>query len=99
MSEWLECLVSPEQFTGEYSVCGKLFNGSEFSLFAPERDVRPLEDVTTEKPVKGWIHVLPGNVKDDLILVTLPQATFENGQTISVRTSQLGTPPSDIVKS
>lgn len=85
----LECMISPGQFTGEYAVWGELFDKTGFSLFAEKKDLEFSEEPTFDKPVKGWIRIKLGPQKDDLLLVTLPQPTFENGQTITVKTSQV----------
>jgi hypothetical protein len=85
MTAWLKCMISPGQFPHEYSVWGTLFNGSTFSLFAPKEDVDVKGEVTRKNPVQGWIRVTAGPIKDDRILVALPQPTFENGQVISVK--------------
>ncbi len=85
MTAWLKCMVSLGQFPQEYSVCGKLFNGTDFSLFAPVDDVKPEGEVTRGKWVSGWIRVATGTRKGDCVLVALPQPALENGQIISVK--------------
>ena len=85
MEKWLYCTISPGQFTGEYAVQGKLFDNTGFSLFAPKEDLQISEEPTWDKPVEGRIRVMPGAQKGNLLLVTLPQPTFENGQTITVK--------------
>jgi hypothetical protein len=89
MKTWLKCTIFPGQFTGEYAVQGKLFDGTGFSLFAEKEDLKFSGEPTFDKPIEGWISIELGPKKDDLLLVTLPQATFENGQTITVKTSQV----------
>lgn len=89
MEKWLECTISPGQFTGEYSVRGILFDGTGFCLFAEETDLRFSRKPQQDNPVQGLIRVASGQLKDDLLLVSLPQATFENGQTITVRADQV----------
>jgi len=89
MKNWLKCMIFPGQFTGEYAVQGKLFDGTGFSLFAEKEDLEFSREPTFEKPVEGWIHIELGPQKDDLLLITLPQPSFENGQTITVRTEQV----------
>lgn len=89
MGNWLSCTISPGQFTGEYAVRGKLFDDTGFSLFA-ERDVLQFgKEPSSENPVEGWIRIKIGPKKGDLLLVTLPRPTFENGQTITVKTDQV----------
>ncbi len=89
MGKWLECTITPGQFTGEYAIQGKMFDKSEFSLFAPKKDLQFNQEPTRNQPVKGLIRVQPGAEKDDLILVSLPRPTFENGRTITVKKTQL----------
>jgi len=89
MEKWLECTISPGQFTGEYAIQGKLFDGTEFSMFAEKEDLKFKEEPTEDKHVAGWIRIVLGPPKDNLLLVRLPQTTFENGQTITVNTNQI----------
>jgi len=89
MKNWLKCMIFPGQFTGEYAVQGKLFDGTGFSLFAEKEDLEFTREPTFDKAVEGWIRIELGPQKDDLLLVTLPQPSFENGQTITVRTKQV----------
>ncbi len=85
MTAWLKCMVSVGQFPQEYSVCGKLFNGTQFSLFAPVDDVEIEGEVARGKWVNGWVRVATGSQKGDCVLVALPQPALENGQIISVK--------------
>lgn len=89
MRNWLKCTIFPGQFTGEYAVQGELFDNTGFSLFAEQEDLEFSDEPTFESPVKGWIRIEPGLQKNDLLLVTLPKPTFENGQTITVKMSQV----------
>lgn len=89
MEKWLECTISPGQFTGEFAVQGRMFDSTEFSLFAPEKDLRFSENPSPDKPVQGFIRVVTGLSKDDLLLVSLPRPTFENGRTITVKIDQV----------
>ena len=89
MEKWLDCTISPGQFDGEFAVQGELYDESEFSLFAQKNDLRFKSEPTQEKPVKGELRVVPLEEKDDRILVTLPQTTFENGRTITVKKTQI----------
>ena len=89
MEKWLDCTISPGQFTGEFAVQGKMFDATEFSLFAPKEDLKFTGEPSWGKPVRGFIRVIPGPRKDNLLLVTLPQATFENGRTITVKADQI----------
>ena len=89
MEKWLDCTISPGQFTGEYAVQGKLFDNTGFSLFAEKEALKFDAEPTADKPVKGLIRIVPGQQKDDLTLVTLPQPSLENGQTITVKAEQV----------
>ena len=89
MKEWLECKISPGQFSGEYAVQGKLFDTTDFSLFAPKKDLKFDEEPVTGKPVNGLIRIVQGEQKENLQLVSLPRPTFENGRTITVNKAQL----------
>jgi len=86
---WLKCRIFPGQFTGEYAVQGRLFDNTEFSLFVEKQYLDFSEEPTFDKPVEGWIRVEPELHKDDLLLVSLPQPTFENGQSITVKMDQV----------
>ena len=89
MEEWLECTITPGQYSGEYAIQGEMFDNTGFSLFAPKEDLRFPEEPTANKPVQGLIRIVPGAQKDDLLLVSLPRPTFENGRTITVKKEQL----------
>jgi hypothetical protein len=87
---WLNCKISPGQFTGEFAVQGVMFNAKEFSLFAPKECLEfDEEHVKRGNTVQGSIRVTKLQEKDNLVLVALPQPTFENGQTITVKASQV----------
>ena len=89
MKTRLLCRVSKGQFSGEVAVQGKLFNSEEFSLFAPIEFVEYSSELTEHSYVDGSISVDVLDNKDDLVLVSLPQPAFENGQTITVKKEQL----------
>jgi hypothetical protein len=89
MQDWVNCTISVGQFSGEYGVQGCLFNGRPFSLFAQEKDVMFNEPPQPGKPVTGRICAEIIEKKDDLVLVALPESTFENGRTITVRANQI----------
>ena len=89
MEKFLDCTIYPGQFTGEYAVQGEMFDSTGFSLFAPKEYLEFKDEPTPDKSVKGFIRVQVGTRKDDLLLVTLPFPTFENGQTITVKTNQV----------
>lgn len=86
---WLKCQVLPGQFSGEYAIRGKLFNDRDFSLFAETSDVKFTDEPSMDKFVDGWLKVTAGSQQNDLLLIVLPQPSFENGQTITVRKDQV----------
>jgi len=89
MNEWLNCSIYPGQFSDEYAVQGKLFDGRDFSLFATRGDLEFEGDPTWDQPVQGLIRIRTLDQKDDLLLVALPQTTLENGRTITVKSEQV----------
>ena len=89
MEMWLECTISPGQFTGEFAVQGKMFDATEFSLFAPKADLDFNGEPSWDKPVRGSIRVTITDQEDDLLLVNLPRPAFENGRVITVRKDQV----------
>jgi hypothetical protein len=86
---WLRCQISPGQFSGEYAIRGTLFNGAEFSLFAEKSDVELSGELSMERPIDGWLRVTSGPQEGNLLLVSLPQPSFENGQVITVKKEQV----------
>lgn len=89
MDKWLDCVVFPGQFTGEFAVRAKMFDATEFSLFAPKEDVRCSSEPSRDKSVKGSIRVVVGEQTNSLVLVKLPRPAFGCGQVITVKTSQI----------
>jgi hypothetical protein len=89
MEKWLECTISPGQFTGEFAVQGKMFDETEFSLFAPKEDLNFTGKPSWDNPVQGSIRVTISDQDEDLLLVNLPRPTFENGRVITVNKSQV----------
>jgi len=86
---WLKCKVMPGQYSGECAIKGYLFNNNEFSLFADKTDVCFDGELSIDRPIDGWLKVIPGPKKGDLLLVSLPQQAFENGRNIIVKTEQV----------
>ena len=89
MSQWLKCMISLGQFTGEYAVKGVLHDGIEFSLFVSEQDVSVSEPPKENEHVEGLIRIVCLSKKNDLSLISLPQPTFENGQIVTVKTNRI----------
>lgn len=87
---WLNCTISNGQFSGEYAIQGEMFNSNSFSLFAPKDCVRLNNEAPKEdEHVEGSICVRVLNKEEDLVLVKLPQSTFENGQIITVKADKV----------
>lgn len=89
MEASLRCQVSPGMFSGERAVRGSSAHGDEFSLFVPEELVECREPVVEGGVIDGWLQVAVLAREGNLVLVRLPGQTFENGQTVTVRDSQL----------
>ena len=89
MEKWLNCEISQGQFSGEFAVQAEMFDSTAFSLFAPREVLKFSEEPTNDKHVQGSIRVIPLDQKGDLILISLPRPTFENGRTITVNASQI----------
>ena len=89
LEKWINCTVFPGQFTGEYAIKSTMFDGTEFSLFAPKEALDIKQEPTLDHPVKGKIKVQIEQQEDDLLMVRLPRPTFENGQCVTVKTEQV----------
>jgi hypothetical protein len=81
---WLQCKVSPGQFSGELVVSANDFQGSIFSLFVPDEYVQHQGQLTEGQTVDGLVQVQVLGRKDDLALVRLPRQPLENGQIVTV---------------
>ncbi len=88
-NKWLDCTISPGQFTGEFAVQGELFDNTGFSLFATKEDLKFEGKPASDKPVSGFIKITPLMQENDLQLVSLPRPTLENGRSITVRTEHI----------
>ena len=91
MEQWLDCQISPGQFSGEFAVQGLMFDETAFSLFAPRDCVFFEGELSTDAPVEGRIKVVVLGKKEDLCMINLPRPTFENGRAITVKAEQLRT--------
>jgi len=89
METYLRCQIGPGMFSGEVSVRGVAADGEEFSLFASDALIeRDASDAWCEQ-MEGWLRVEELAREGDRVLIRLPEQTFENGRTITVRDSQL----------
>jgi hypothetical protein len=89
MERWLDCRISPGQFTGEFAVQGEMSNSKGFSLFLDGKFLKFESQPGPDAPVKGSIRIRQLDAQGDKVLVELPQPTFENGQTITVKADQI----------
>ena len=89
MELWLRCKISPGQFVDEYAISGSLFDGKGFSLFAQKRDIEFEDEPTDTTTVEGNIRVIQIKRTQQNVIVRLPAATLENGQTIAVSTGSV----------
>lgn len=93
MDAWLCCELSVGQFKNEVAVRLSDYSGEAMSLFVPKNSVRSNSTIG-DRWSQGALKVEVLDSRDDFYLILLPSQTFSNGQTITVRSSQLelGTP-------
>jgi len=89
MEAFLRCKVSPGMFSGEVAVRGQTAAGVEFSLFVPDHLVEYDGIILARNSTDGWLCVEELAREGGLILVRLPGQTFENGQTVTVRETEI----------
>ena len=89
MEALLRCRISRGMFSREVAVRGVTADGTEFSLFVPEDFVEIDESVARTEAVDGWLRVDVLAREGGRMLVRLPGQTFENGQSVTVRDSQI----------
>jgi hypothetical protein len=81
---WLKCSASLGQFPTEMAVAGTQSNGHSFSLFAPKEYVAGVQADET-----GYLKVDVVDRWGDLALVRLHAQTFETGQYVTVKVTDL----------
>ena len=86
---WLQCDITPGQFTGEYVVTAQDFEDSIFSLFVPEKYVECDSEPIEGRSVRGWLQVEVLDKNGSLALVQLPRHPLENGQIVTVSLGKL----------
>jgi hypothetical protein len=91
---WLQCTVTPGQFSSEYAVSAEKSDGSGFSLFAPRGVLKIPQEPSHDSPVEGLLRVDLWDQRGDLVIVRLPAQTLEDGQFVTVKMSQLQPGPS-----
>ncbi|HSW00567.1 MAG TPA: hypothetical protein VLI39_10370 [Sedimentisphaerales bacterium] len=89
MERWLNCEISPGQFTGEYAVKAFMFDNTAFSLFAPKESLKYDKEPSFDRAVQGQIKIVVVGRSEDLCLVNLPRPTFENGRSVTVKAEQI----------
>ncbi len=89
MDALLRCQVSPGMFSGEVAVRGRAADGTEFSLFVSDDCVEHDQAIPADGSVEGWLCVDMLAREGPLLLVRLPGQTFENGQTVTVRDTEV----------
>jgi hypothetical protein len=89
MNQWLRCTVYPGQFSVEFAVVIRQFDGRDVSLFAPRELVQCAQQPEEDQGVPGWLQVRLVEQEGDLVLVHLPRSTLENGQYITVKADQV----------
>ncbi len=81
--------VEVSMFSGEVAVRGRSADGTEFSLFVSDYFVEFDQAIPTDSSVDGWLCVEVLAYEGPLLLVRLPGQTFENGQTVTVRDTEV----------
>jgi hypothetical protein len=89
MNQWLKCKVSHGQFSNEFAIQGKLFDGTGFSLFAEKEDVRFEKGLEIGQTVDGFVRVDILQEVGDLYLLSLPKPTMQNSPFITVEKGEV----------
>ena len=89
MKTWMRCSVGLGQFSAEYAVVVRSYNGQKFSLFVPKDLVRCEQSIAVNQSADGWISVTLMREENGLLLVRLPRQTLENGRFLTVSASEL----------
>jgi hypothetical protein len=89
MDALLRCQVGPGMFSGEVAVRSRTADGTEFSLFVSDDFVEYDETLPADGSVDGWLCVEVLAREGASLLVRLPGQTFDNGQTATVRDSEV----------
>ena len=89
MDTFLRCQLSPGMFSVEAAVRGTAADGTEFSLFVPRDFIECDQPISDSSSIDGWLRVKILDQADDLTLVRLPGQAFENGETVTVKDSEV----------
>lgn len=79
MTCWLKCRIAPGQFSNEFSVVAKSFDGNEFSLFAQRESVDVSREEFRDQPIEGKLRVELLRREGNNALIRLPHESFEAG--------------------
>ena len=90
---WLNCTITPGQFTGEYAVQAQAFDGQGFSLFAWEDELSCRDFPQGDQQACALLRVRVIEEQGDLCLIELPQQALENGRLFTVKCDQLTNKP------
>jgi hypothetical protein len=86
---WLNCTITPGQFSCEYAVEGVTHTGEGFSLFACDYDLEFRCAPAGAERINGFVRVEVIDEQGNLALIRLPQRTMENGETVTVNRRDL----------
>lgn len=86
---WLRCKASSGQFENEVAINAAEYNGDSFSLFADRRFLDCPDCVEGQQTVDALLQVVELAREGDLVVVRLPGRTLANGQTVTVRATEL----------
>ena len=88
---FIRCKVSPGLFDTERQVIVQLGTGQEYVAFVDARNVKVKanQEPALNKPIDGWVRVLPVEVKKNTALVDLPQGGFTEGPRIEIPSKEL----------
>ena len=89
MDTWIECVVVPGQFSGEYAVQIDTYDGKSLILFARDDEVELEGPVGGSGPKRARLAASIVDRSGDLLLVRLPRQTLENGQYVTLKESQI----------
>src|SRR4051812_46329000 len=73
---WLNCMVSPGQFSSEYAIQGQEADGTGFSAFIPSSCVECEKVPRRGELLPGFVQVEIMEERENLRLVRLPRPTL-----------------------
>ena len=90
---WLRCQASLGQFEDEFAISGNDHSGETFSFFTHREFVQAEESPGEQQSVNAVLRVTELANEGELVLIRLPGQTLANGQTLTVRRSELENAP------